>query len=314
MGMTFGWSLDDARWVLGRDGLTDFLPLAVVLGILWGVHRGIGRLVALAGHFLGAVFAALILPLIVGASLVDPGNGSLHDWYTATASSVVQAYLDLVWRGRALTQQYGHFVLILGLLCWATGQFAGYAAFGHRRPMTAVVTLGLALLLNMSITIQDQLPYLVIFSLAALLFLIRVNAVDEQSSWIRRRIGDPRDVAGALPPGWRHVRRDRGPGVAVPDGNGILRTAGRGLGRDRPGLINFGTQLQRYLPGGGPGTRITGVAFGSNAPITGRWVTDATPALEITVPKGDKHVYYWRAVAYDHFDNTGWSWTTGDTA
>ena len=89
-------------------------------------------------------------------------------------------------------------VLILGLLCWATGQFAGYAAFGHRRPMTAVVTLGLALLLNMSITIRDQLPYLVIFSLAALLYLIRVNVFDERSSWIRRRIGDPRDVAEAV--------------------------------------------------------------------------------------------------------------------
>jgi hypothetical protein len=120
------------------------------------------------------VFAALLLPLIVGASLVDPGNGSLHDWYTATASAVVQAYLDLAWRGRALTQHYGHFVLILGLIAWATGQFAGYAAFGHRRPMTAVATLGIALLINMSITIQDQLPYLVIVSLAALLYRRRV--------------------------------------------------------------------------------------------------------------------------------------------
>jgi transglutaminase-like putative cysteine protease len=67
--------------------------------------------------------------------------------------------------------------------------------------------------------------------------------------------------------------------------------------------------LQRYLPGGGPGTRITGVAFGSNAPITGRWVTDATPAIQINVPAGDTHTYYWRAAAYDHFDNSGWSWT-----
>src|SRR4029079_17801179 len=98
------------------------------------------------------------------------------------------------WRGRALTQQFGHFVLILGLIAWATGQFAGYAAYGHRRPMTAVLTLRLAILLNMSITIQDQLPYLVIFSLAALLFLIRVNAVHEQGDWIRRRIGDPKAV------------------------------------------------------------------------------------------------------------------------
>ena len=98
-------------------------------------------------------------------------------------------------------------MLILGLIAWGTGQFASYAAFGHRRPMTAVVTLGLALLINMSITIQDQLPYLVIFSLAALLFLIRVNALHEQGDWIRRRIGDPRAVrrstCGAAWRSWR---------------------------------------------------------------------------------------------------------------
>src|SRR4029077_15113566 len=110
------------------------------------------------------------------------------------AHSVVEAYLDLAWRGKALTTQYGHFALILGLIAWGTGQFASYAAFGHRRPMTAVVTIWLALLINMSITIQDQLPYLVIFSLAALLFLIRVNAMHERSDWIRRHIGDPRAV------------------------------------------------------------------------------------------------------------------------
>ena len=82
----------------------------------------------------------------------------------------MEAYLDLAWRGRTLTQQYGHFVLVLGLLCWGTGQYAGYAAFGHHRPMNAVMLLGVALVTNMAITIRDQLPFLVIFTLAALFF------------------------------------------------------------------------------------------------------------------------------------------------
>jgi transglutaminase-like putative cysteine protease len=313
MGLTFGWSVDDARWVLGRQGLTDYLPLAVVLGIVWGYISATAGWSRWLSHGLGAVFAALILPLVVGSSLVDPGNGSLHDWYTATASSVVQAYLDLAWRGRALTQQFGHFALILGVVSWATGQFAGYAAFGHRKPMTAVVTLGLGLLLNMAITVQDQLPYLVIFSLAALLFLIRVNAMQEQSTWLRRRIGDPRAVGSLyIRGGVAFVAMAVVGSLFLTASASSAPLAGAWSGIDQT-LINFGTQLQRYLPGGGPGTRITGVAFGSNAPITGRWVTDATPALEIVVPKGDKHVYYWRAVAYDHFDNTGWSWTRDST-
>ncbi len=310
MGFMFGLSVDDARWVLGRDGLTDYLPWAVAMGIIWSFIAASAGWSRWLSHFLGALFAALILPVIVGASLVEPGNNSIHDWYTATASSVVQAYLDLAWRGRTLTQQYGHFVLILGLIAWATGQFAGYAAFHHRRPMTAVVTLGLALLINMSITIQDQLAYLVIFSLAALLFLIRVNAAHEESAWLRRHIGDPRTVGSLYIRGgvaFVTVAVIGSLALTASASSAPLSNAWSGINDQ---LIAFGTQLQRYLPGGGPGTRITGVAFGANAPITGRWVTDATPALDITVPADDKHVYYWRAVAYDHFDNTGWSWSS----
>ena len=34
--MTVAWSIDDARWVLGQQALTGFLPWTVVLGVLWG--------------------------------------------------------------------------------------------------------------------------------------------------------------------------------------------------------------------------------------------------------------------------------------
>ena len=101
MGLTFGWSIDNARWVLGRDGLTDYLPWAVTLGILWSflaAWAGWGRWFS---HLMGAVFAALIIPLFVGATLVagriDPRL------VRATAHSVVEAYLDLAWRGKTLT-------------------------------------------------------------------------------------------------------------------------------------------------------------------------------------------------------------------
>src|SRR5687767_10965497 len=79
MGMTFGWSVDDARWVLGRDGLTDFLPFAVVLGIVWGFIAAKAGWTRWRSHLFGAVFAALVLPLFVGAAIVD--HISLRDWY-----------------------------------------------------------------------------------------------------------------------------------------------------------------------------------------------------------------------------------------
>jgi transglutaminase-like putative cysteine protease len=72
-------------------------------------------------------------------------------------------------------------------------------------------------------------------------------------------------------------------------------------------IIDLTQGLQRYLPRGGPGTKITGVSFGPTAAITGRWTTDRGRALQIQVPTGDAARYYWRAVAYDHFDQNGWS-------
>ena len=44
-------------------------------------------------------------------------------------------------------------------------EFAAYAVFGHRRPLNAVVVVGLLLVANMSLTVNDQLLYLVLFSI-----------------------------------------------------------------------------------------------------------------------------------------------------
>ena len=47
--LTLAWSIDDASWVIGPRGLTDFLAWAIVLGVGWGFVEREGRLAALAG-------------------------------------------------------------------------------------------------------------------------------------------------------------------------------------------------------------------------------------------------------------------------
>ena len=132
-------------------------------------------------YSLGAIFGALLIPVVVGMNIAPDASG-VHDWYRAAAGAAVQAYLDLFWRGKALTQQYGHFLLILGLLAWGTGLYAGYVTFALKRPSNAVCSSGSSCVVNMSITIQDQLRVLVVFTLAALLFLIRVNTLTERAA------------------------------------------------------------------------------------------------------------------------------------
>lgn len=305
--LTLAWSISDASWVLGRRGLTDFLPLAIGLGVGWGtVSAKVGWPRWLA-HLLGAIFAALILPIVVGGVIV-PDVGGPSAAFTATAAAVADAYLDLAVRGLPYTAQIGHFLLVLGILCWATGQFAGSAVFRHRRPLSAVIVVGVELVANMALTPRDQLTSLVLYSVAALFLLIRFHAYDERVTWMRRRIGDPAGLGGLYLRGGTVF-------VAVAVLAALTLTAQASSaplaemwqGTDQT-LVDLGREFQRFFRAGGA-TRLVAVDFGSTAPITGFWTTDASPVLDITVP--DRGIYYWRAVAYDRFDGRSWSWSNG---
>jgi transglutaminase-like putative cysteine protease len=301
------WSIDDARWVLGRAELTAFLPYAAAGGVAWGfISAKVGWPRWLA-HLLGAVFAALLLPIAVGGILLN-GNFSPGPAFVATATSSVEAYLDLAFRGLAFTQQYGHFMLLVGILCWGTGQFTSYAVFGHHRPLNAVIVAGVALVLDMSLSRDEQLGILIWFSLAALFLLIRLHALDEKSTWLRHRLGDAGSLSGIyLRAGTAFI------GIAVAGALVLTATAssaplaGLGRGLDER-LVEMTHGLEAVFRGGGPGSRISPVDFLSSTRITGEWVTDDTPVLQIKVP--DAGHYYWRAVAYDKFDGRDWSITS----
>jgi transglutaminase-like putative cysteine protease len=310
MTVTAAWSIDDAGWVLGRGDWTDFLDKAAVLGVaagFIGAKIGWNRWLA---HVIGAVGAALIVPILVG-QVLDPG-ATLGAQYTATAAATVQAWSDLIVDGLLATRQTGHHLLVLGLLVWATGQFAASAVFRHRRPLSAVVVIGAILIGNMAATVRDQLGYLVLFSLASMFLLIRLHSFDEQATWLRRRIGDPAAV-GSL-----YLRGGTVFILIAVLGSLTLTAAARsaplaGAWEEvKPWLLDVGTAIQKYLPNGADSRSIGGIAFGPNAPIGSLWSTGDQPALTIRRTPGDTENYYWRAVAYDRFDFVGWDWTENE--
>ena len=306
MAALVGWAIDDARWVLGSQSLTNFLPWAGALGVLWGfvvAKAGRGRIVA---HVGGAAVATAYLTLVIGDQLA-PG-ASVGGLFQATANSVVEAWLDLVVRNRATTTEIGHFLLVLGIICWAAGQFAGYTAFAHRRPVPAVLLPGSILLANVVLTFRDQYLVLVVYSLAGLLFLVRFHVADEQRAWMRHRIGDVGDAVGlSLRAGLTFVL------LAVFGALLLTQSASSAPLADAwPGLnerfTELAQQVVRYFPAGGPGTRITGTQFSDSVTVTGAWVTDATPILSIQTPAGSPRTK-WRAVAYDRLIGNTWSWS-----
>jgi transglutaminase-like putative cysteine protease len=305
MAALVGWAIDDAHWVLGNRTLTNFLPWAGVFGVLWGVvaaKAGRGRLLA---HVGGAVVATTWLTLVVGAQLA-PGE-SIGGLFQATSNSVVEAYFDLVIRGRATTTEIGHFLLVLGIICWGAGHFAGYTSLAHRRPVAAVLLPGSILLANVLLTTRDQYPLLVVFSLAALLFLVRFHVADEQQAWVRHRIGDVGDAVGlSLRAGLTFV------GIAVLGALLLTQSASSAPLADAwPGLkdkfIELAKPVARYFPAGGS-TRITGTQFTDSVTVTGAWVTDSTPIFTIQTPAGSPRGK-WRAVAYDRLTGNTWSWS-----
>jgi hypothetical protein len=195
LAVSVAWSLDDAGFVLGRTDWTDFLAWAALGGVLvgfLGARAGWSRPIA---HLIGAAAAALVVPVLAGGVL-DP-QGTLGERYAATASSTVNAVIDFAVRQLPVTRETGHYLLVLGLLCWANGQFAASAVFRHGRPIGPIIVLGAVLVANMSATLHDQMWFLVLFSVASLLLLTRLHALEERSTWIRRRIGDP-SVVGSL--------------------------------------------------------------------------------------------------------------------
>jgi transglutaminase-like putative cysteine protease len=311
MMLTLTWSIDDAGWVLGRSEWTDFLPWTAVGGVAIGFIGAQTRWNRWLAHLIGAILAALIVPILVGGVLIPHASPGAQ--FVATATASVNAWSDLIVHQLPATRETGHHLLVLGLLCWATGQFAASAVFRHRRPLSAVVVIGTILIGNMSATVHDQLGYLIVFSLAALFLLIRLHALDEQSTWVRRRIGDPSAV-GSI-----YLRGGTVFIVLAVVGALVLTTTARssplaGAWDDlKPWLINMSAAIQKFLPVGGDNRGFGTVVFGPVATIRNIWTTNDQLAVTIQRPIGDKSNYYWRVITYDRFNLYGWDWS-GSTA
>jgi transglutaminase-like putative cysteine protease len=309
---TLAWSLDDALLVLGRDELTDFLFWAAIGGALAGF---VGPLVGWSRwttHLVGAVFAALLMPLLVGWALVPDGGSPSFLFQTAT-DSVVVAWSDLALAGRLFTSAIGHHLLVLGFVTWGSSQFASYAAFGHRRPINAVVVIGLLLLANMSLTVREQLTFLVIFSIASLFLLVRFHTLDEQADWLRRRIGDPTAISAL------YLRGGTVFIIAAITGSLVLTGAASsaplaGAWTDVGArVVEWGQFLERFLPASRSG-RSLGPTFGSSSLIQPVWSTSDQTQLRIEFLTAEEFPPFLAATYYDVFELRGWKRTAAAEA
>ena len=306
---TLAWSLDDALLVLGQDQLTDFLFWAAIGGAAVGL---IGPLVGWGRwttHLVGAMFAALLMPLLVGWA-IEPSGGSLGFLFQTTTDEVVKAFSDLIIAQLLFTPAYGHHLLVLGLITWGTAQFASYATFGHRRPINAVVVIGLLLIANMSLTVRPQLTFMVIFSIASLFLLVRFHTLDEQADWLRRRIGDPTAISALyLRGGTVFIIAAITASLALTAGASSAPLAGAWTDVAAR-VVDWGQFLERYLPMP-PNAKGPGPSFGGTSTIASTWNTGVAEQLRIDFPTKEDNPPFLAAVYYDKFQLRGWTVTDG---
>jgi hypothetical protein len=164
----------------------------------------------------------------------------------------------------------------------------------------------------MTFTEENQLNLLVLFSLAALFLLIRSHVFDEQSEWLRRRIGDPASISTVYLRGGTAFIAITVVLAFVLTQTAASKPLAGAWGGVGDGLITLSRALSKYLPTGGS-TRSLGVSFGPNSQVRQVWSSDPTLAVTITRPAIDDGDYYWRAVVYDELELRGWSQSDAQT-
>ena len=149
---------------------------------------------------------------------------------------------------------------------------------------------------------------LILFCLAALLFLVRFHVADEQRAWARHRIADVGNAVGlSLRAGLAFVALALVGSLVLTSFASSAPLSGWWHGLDQR-LIDFGAQLARFFPSGGPGTSFGAVSFGPTVTIEGKWTSDDTPLISIRTEPGAP-LLKWRMWAYDRLDANQWSET-----
>lgn len=302
--LTVGWALDDAGWA-GRaaDGssATGFLPTAIVLGALFGLAGAKSRLATWQIHLLGALAATAYLIYTV-CSVLSTAS-SLQARLDTLNASVAQFYYDLVVL-QIRSPEISVFLLAIGSIAWATGQFAAVVLFRRHRPLSAVLVPGLVMLLEVCVTLKSQYLLLIFFWAAALLLLVRFNLLEQRAGWHERRIGDANAVSqlfmrsGAV---FVTLTLMGSLFLAATASSAPLAGAFRNAGDD---FVVWGSDLNRLVGGVTGAARGPGGLFTSAQTIRGVW--EASDAVAFTFTSSDGRGYYWRAATYDTFDGTTW--------
>lgn len=297
--LVVAWSVDAAAY---RGGRLDWLAWVMLAGVAWGLVAARAGLPRRLAHPLGAALGgALVLGLVAGVVSRAPELadrlGALvartEIWFADVTGPAGQSQENVLWQ------------LTCGVVAWATAQHASYALFAHGRPLAAILVPGILLVTNMLVAIDVPFVHLVVFTVAALLLLVRMNAVDQQELWSRRRIGEAGSVAAlSMRTGVAYVTVTVAAAVVLAQVGTSAPLAGAWTGVGER-LQEVALTLNDWF-NLAPATRYQGDPFETSQVITGEW--DAAGIDTLEVASSDGRPYYLRGAVYDLFAD-GDRWT-----
>lgn len=297
--LVYPLSLQQADWVELSKHFTTIALVAIAFGTIVGnsTLRPI-RAVAL-GAFVGGVAVVLL-------TITALGEGTLR-MRAVSLGIDVNTWLTQVLAGEAARGQTV-FTLFLGASVWAAAFIGAFGLARAGRIWEAIVVTGACLTLNVSLALTPLLLDLVVFSLCALVLMVRIHIVTLQERWEQRNIQptgemDWRVLRGGLT--WTVVLVIM---ALVTPRIGAAETLDTAFNVFEGPYQRVETEWQRFFAGVSGPSRLRGVTF-SDAIRLGQ-----SPNLgESTVMIVDAgQGRFWRAIAYDFYTGQGWRTTEVD--
>jgi transglutaminase-like putative cysteine protease len=298
--LSLSWSVQRAEWL----EQTEFLVPIAFFALLLGAVLALSPLsVTLTLPISAVVGAGIVLWTIGGEYFAELSQGDRFTSLGADALAWVRILAD-----RGYAPQLSPYAVGLGVLMWVTAFIAVYTMYRHHRVLDAILLVGALLIANMSATLTDLFPYLVLFMLAALLLWLRAALIGREEGWQRRRVNENTEVpaaimrsglvfiAGSLVMAWVLTTV----AVAAPL-TAVWNNLDTVWGGIRDNLDGFFGGLSN------PESRFTGTNFGPSFRIAGEWTSSDKPVLTVAA----KQALYLRAVTYDVYNGHGWDQTPG---
>jgi transglutaminase-like putative cysteine protease len=298
-----GLALDDTGWLAGPAGqsVTWWLPAAMLVAGLIGFLFGVSRVSTAGAHMVAALSGAAVI--LVGSAVSISSAPTLLGQLHALSESF-SIFVNEVFVLEQRSSQTSAPLIVLAAIGWTTGYFSAFNVFRRNRGMAAVVSGGLVLLVNMSITSLPQYGYLIVFALAAMLLLVRLNIVEQSVGWQRRHIGNTDSVSALfLRGGSIFVTIALLGAIFLAATASSAPLAGAWQNLNEP-LLNLSSSFNQLMGGFSAASRGTGGAFDTKVTISGIWSQSTEPAFSARTSDGTAQ--YWRGVTYEAFDGKTW--------